>query len=54
MAIQKFRITVEHPYGPLETYVILAKDVKTARKMAKERYAKDYFSKRNMKTYVQG
>lgn len=49
--MKQYTITVEHPYGPYETYVVEAKDLKSARKKAKALYVKDYFTYRNLKTY---
>lgn len=51
MTTQKFRITLEHPYGPWDTYVVEAKDLKSARKKAKDIYVKKYFTRREIKTY---
>lgn len=51
MATRKFRITLEHPYGPWDTYVVEAKDLKSARKKAKDIYVKNYFTRREIKTY---
>ncbi len=49
---KRYRVDVDYHYGPWETYVVSARSVEEARKLAKERYAKEYFKKGFMKTYV--
>lgn len=48
-----YSISVDYHYGPWETYSVEATSVAEARKKAKAMYAKDYFKKSYMKTYVE-
>lgn len=48
--MQTFRIYVDYKYGCCETYTIQAKDLASARKKAKDRFAREYFNKHYLKT----
>ena len=50
---QRYRVDVNYEYGPWDTFVVNARSVPEARKIAKEKYAKIYFKKGYMKTYVE-
>ena len=45
-------INVDYYYGPIETYYVDAYSLYEAKKKAKARYAREYFKKDYMKTYV--
>ena len=49
---QIYTIDVDYKYGPIETYRIEAASVAEGRKKAKDRYAKEYFSKKYLKTFI--
>ena len=43
--MKQFEIEVDYYYGPVETYIINARDLKSAKKKAKDRYMREYFQK---------
>lgn len=47
-----YTIDVDYKFGPVETYRIEAYSKAEARKKAKAMYAKDYFKKTYMTTYI--
>lgn len=49
---QIYTIDVDYKYGPIETYYIEAASAAEARKKAKDLYAKSYFSKKYLKTFI--
>lgn len=49
---QIYTIDVDFEYGPVETYRIEATSAAEARKKAKDKYAKAYFSKKYLKTFI--
>lgn len=49
-----YEIDVDYEYGPIETYTVEASSVAEARKKAKAKYAREYFKKTYMKTYING
>lgn len=49
-----YTVDVDYRYGPIEFYRVEASSVAEARKKAKDRYAKDYFNKHYLKTFIYG
>lgn len=47
-----YTIDVDYHYGPIVTYRVEAYSPSEARRRAKARYAKDYFKRTYMKTYI--
>ena len=43
--MKEFEIDVDYYYGPIETYTIMAKDLKSAKKKARDKYMREYFKK---------
>ena len=43
--MKQFEIDVDYYYGPIETYTINARDLKSAKKKAKAKYMREYFKK---------
>lgn len=52
MEKQIYTIDVDYKYGPVEIYHIEATSAAEARKKAKDKYAKAYFSKKYMRTFI--
>ena len=50
---RRYKVDVDFYYGPWETYYVSARSVAEARRIAKARYAREYFKKGYMKTYVE-
>ena len=48
-----YYIYVDYKFGCCETYKVVAKDLPSARKKAKARFAKEYFSQKYLKTEVE-
>jgi len=47
-----YTIDVDYEFGPIETYIVEARSSYEACKKAKAKYARDYFKKSYMKTYI--
>ena len=43
--MKQFEIDVDYYYGPIETYTISARDLKSAKKKAKAKYMREHFKK---------
>lgn len=50
--MKTYRIDVDYEFGVIETYRIVASSPSEARKKAKERFAREYFKKTYLKTYI--
>lgn len=48
-----YDITVDYHYGPIDTFRVEATSVAEARKKAKAKYARMYFRRSELKTYIE-
>lgn len=47
--MKEYEIYVSYEFGPDESYVVTAKNLAEAKKKARDRYAREYFKKSDLK-----